>query len=338
MKMNLQDNFILYACCIPVKGYTNSIICDIQRGSFKFIPSSLYDLLLSSKGKTVGEIYSDTNYEDHATINEYFDFLIENEFGFFTDQPESFPEIKLNYEQPSLISNAIVDVDKSSTHNYDDIFRQLSYLGCKTTQLRFFDTIGTEALQTILSSSEGSTFSIELLLKYDCLENQRYEQLLHRNQRVTSVIVHSSDRDEIKLKGHNGVGELLFVRKEINSAQHCGEISPFLFSINIETFSEASFYNSCLNKKISIDVNGNIRNCPSMGTSFGSINTTRLSDVLLNEDFISPWSIKKDVISVCQDCEFRYICTDCRAYVKDTSNPYSKPLKCNYDPYTGVWN
>ena len=48
--------------------------------------------------------------------------------------------------------------------------------------------------------------------------------------------------------------------------------------------------------------------------------------------------IQKDQIAVCKDCEFRYICTDCRAYKEDPEDDYSKPLKCGYDPYTGVWS
>ena len=49
-------------------------------------------------------------------------------------------------------------------------------------------------------------------------------------------------------------------------------------------------------------------------------------------------NIKKDQISVCKDCEFRYVCTDCRAYTQNSGDQYSKPLKCNYDPYTATWN
>ena len=39
-----------------------------------------------------------------------------------------------------------------------------------------------------------------------------------------------------------------------------------------------------------------------------------------------------------KDCEFRYICTDCRAYVEDPEDILSKPLKCGYNPYTGEWS
>jgi len=47
--------------------------------------------------------------------------------------------------------------------------------------------------------------------------------------------------------------------------------------------------------------------------------------------------LSKDQIDICKECEFRYICTDCRAYIEDPENIYSKPLKCGYDPATNQW-
>jgi len=102
-------------------------------------------------------------------------------------------------------------------------------------------------------------------------------------------------------------------------------------------FSESQVFNSCLNRKISIDKNGEIKNCPSMQTSFGNILKTSLLSVVNDENFKKKWAIGKDKIDICKDCEFRYICTDCRAYLKDSQNIFSKPLKCNYDPYTAKW-
>jgi len=40
---------------------------------------------------------------------------------------------------------------------------------------------------------------------------------------------------------------------------------------------------------------------------------------------------------VCKDCEFRYVCTDCRAYRADAEDLYSKRARCSYDPYTATW-
>jgi len=36
-------------------------------------------------------------------------------------------------------------------------------------------------------------------------------------------------------------------------------------------------------------------------------------------------------------CEFRYICTDCRAFLVDPRDSRSKPLKCGYNPESGLW-
>ena len=53
--------------------------------------------------------------------------------------------------------------------------------------------------------------------------------------------------------------------------------------------------------------------------------------------FFEEKKIKKENIDSCKDCEFRNICTDCRAYIEVPSNYHSKPLKCGYNPYTNVW-
>lgn len=75
-----------------------------------------------------------------------------------------------------------------------------------------------------------------------------------------------------------------------------------------------------------------------MTESFGNINDTSLLEVLEKPGFKKLWDLSKDKIHVCKDCEFRYICTDCRAYVEDPDDILSKPLKCGYNPYTGEWS
>jgi len=107
--------------------------------------------------------------------------------------------------------------------------------------------------------------------------------------------------------------------------------------MNIESFTEAQHHNTCLNRKISIDSEGNIKNCPSMKESYGNIRDTTLQEALEKPGFKKYWNINKDQVEVCKDCEFRYICTDCRAYLEAPENIYSKPLKCGYNPYTCEW-
>jgi SPASM domain peptide maturase of grasp-with-spasm system len=83
--------------------------------------------------------------------------------------------------------------------------------------------------------------------------------------------------------------------------------------------------------------NGDIKNCPSIKNVYGNLNNTELSEVILNQDFMKLWYLNKDSVNKCKDCEFRYFCYDCRAYLQDPEDIYSKPLKCGYDPHTNKW-
>lgn len=75
-----------------------------------------------------------------------------------------------------------------------------------------------------------------------------------------------------------------------------------------------------------------------MQQSFGNIANISLADVVSTPDFRKYWDINKDEINNCRDCEFRYICTDCRAYLSNPDDDYSQPLKCGYNPENCEWD
>ena len=131
---------------------------------------------------------------------------------------------------------------------------------------------------------------------------------------------------------------MYFVNYSYDNGNCCGIITIDNLDFgDMQKYYEHQNYNGCLYKKISIDKNGNIKNCLSMQKSYGNISQTLLSDVLRSDSFKELWKINKDVIKVCNKCEFRYNCSDCRAFKVDTSDIYSKPLKCKYNPETCQW-
>ena len=69
-----------------------------------------------------------------------------------------------------------------------------------------------------------------------------------------------------------------------------------------------------------------------MKEHFGHVSDTTLTSVVHQDGFKKFWNITKDDIETCSECELRYVCQDCRAYTREADNPYSKPLKCKYDP------
>lgn len=74
-----------------------------------------------------------------------------------------------------------------------------------------------------------------------------------------------------------------------------------------------------------------------MSNSFGNIKNQSLEDIVKESEFRKLWSITKDEIKTCRSCKFRYACPDCRVFIEEKEDLFSKPLKCGYDPYTGQW-
>ncbi|MBX9448398.1 MAG: hypothetical protein KL787_01185 [Taibaiella sp.] len=59
-------------------------------------------------------------------------------------------------------------------------------------------------------------------------------------------------------------------------------------------------HNTCLNRKIAVDAEGNIRNCPSMKERYGNIRDTTLAQALMKPGFKKYWSITKDRVTKCR--------------------------------------
>ena len=332
--------FMLFSNCRAVKGARRSVVVDLQREDMFFIPNDLFDLLDELKGNSYRKVLQSYDDDSIEYLNEFIDFLKENELGFWTDTPEYFPDLSLDWDAPSIITNAIIDVKPAFIHPWKKIFEELDELGCKDLQLRFYDYVSPPELSGIIDLLDKKRIkSVEIILKYDSVYSKRLAlSITKKYQRIRSLFFHSSPIDDVfKMSdGKTGLamGNIVYLKQCIDSNDHCGIIASSFFSFTLGSFSEAQQFNSCLNRKVSIDYDGNIKNCPTLKKTYGNINTKKISEVL-NADFHEIWNINKDQINVCRDCEFRYVCTDCRGFL---DNFFDKPKKCTYDPYSAKWN
>lgn len=325
--------FRLYANCIPVKGAKRAVICDLHRNQIHYVPNSLCDFLGESQKYSYSEI-CERYLENINFITEYFDFLIDKELGFWTSKPENFPDLTLEWDTPEIINNAIIEADKLDLLDIEKLINQLIGMNCKFLEIRFYNESSLTMILEILNFVKNRKIrGIVVYKKYHISDNlDKIIKILNANLRLNQFILHSADRSESFF-----AERLVFSQSKIRNKRNCGIIAKNFFSPTITVFSESQLHNTCLNRKISIDVEGYIRNCPSMKENFGNIKDTTLQQALDHPDFKKYWFVNKDQISVCKDCEFRYICTDCRAYIENPEDMYSKPLKCGYTPYTGVW-
>ncbi|MCY0977976.1 grasp-with-spasm system SPASM domain peptide maturase [Chryseobacterium wangxinyae] len=341
-----MNYFKIFSNCILAKGHTQSVISDLQRQLSETIPNDLFEIiqLLNSK-KSIDEICNKYGLENKQIIIEYLDFLQEKEYGFYCEENEYdlFPKLDITFNYPSSISNAVIELKLENIGNLNFIIKQLFLLQCESLTLVFYENLTRAEFYEVAKFLEGFPIrSLEIVCKHDIMINQKFLKGLNMIMQLTKITFFEADRNIINNWDDEIFYDRIYTTKKITTFKFCGAIDLKYFNTNLPKVLEAINHNSCLHKKISIDINGNIKNCPSMSQNFGNIQDIKLENALDNPEFKKYWNLTKDRIEICKDCEFRYICTDCRAYTEQTKTntkglDISKPLKCGYNPYTGEW-
>jgi SPASM domain peptide maturase of grasp-with-spasm system len=257
------------------------------------------------------------------------------------DWDRNFPPLSLEYRDHHKISNLFMErnelaVSAKLLQSIENLQIPHLVIYCK----------GKPSLRDFLkleNDFENSTVeSIEIFAPFHAAIDEDFIQQLNENtSRIYNLVFYNCENEPFKAK--NALRFNLSFTPQDLTISACGKVDLKYFDTNIKKVLEAINHNSCLNKKIGIDADGNIKNCPAMPKSFGNINDTSLEDALLHQDFKQYWNLSKADIAVCKDCEFRNVCTDCRAFTEQTQFnkeglDLSKPLKCGYDPYTNQWD
>ena len=339
--MIINHTFVkVFTNCLVVKGVNRSLVVDLQRDSFETIPDTLHDVIeLFHAKKSIEDVYLIYGIENKEVIDEYVSYIIDNEFGVLTDFDEFDLYIDMDYkfDFPSQVSNCVIEISEVTTILFKNIIKFIENVNIKNIQMIFYDEVELNLFTKFLTFANSEKFdSVEIVTKFSTEFYNFIPNLTQYNQRIVNLIFHSSEKEYIN-ETKSGI-LISHVKNNIRDFSYCGVINSYYFNVNRDKVLESLNHNSCLNKKISIDKNGNIKNCPSMPESFGNIKDISLEDALNHPEFKNYWNINKDQIEVCKYCEFRHICTDCRAYLEEPENIYSKPLKCGYNPYTNQWS
>ncbi len=335
MSLDITKHILLFENCQLIKGHSRTLLVDFQRRNLEFIDNEIYNILAQKNRElTVNEILESYSQEEKETITEYLEFLLEKEYAFqcASNEVPFFPKISLEWDNPAIITNCIIDFEiiPNDFAPYLNLISDLEKLGCEDIQIRAYNEFPIDFFRIFLPNFNSSIIQrIEILLKYS-ESLAYYKNFVKAFPRICKLQLYSAPRS--KVIELNKTQQIILRKQKISNKNSCGIIDLNFFNLRLEHFCESNHYNTCLNRKVSIDADGNIKNCPSLKTSFGNINDTRIVDVIKQKNFTKIWKIKKDNIEVCKDCEFRHICTDCRAYHKSDYS-LKKPTKCFYSPY-----
>lgn len=314
----------LFPNVIPVKGYNRSVLIDLFKGIPYLVPNDLIDYL--------EQIIPSVEFD------EYEKFVIDNELGTLVDSEvgECLTPIESNHYPISKINNAILELDENSSWDIQSVLDQLDDLGTQFLEIRFLDYLSfINHLSAFRKYSMETTLeSIQIMVPFnEDLKNFLDSNLTEHFFRLSTIVVYNAPSGfELNTNHYN----LIFTSQESVSHENCGNISTDYFTVDIQSYVHNRNYNSCLAHKISVNKEGFICNCPSMSSKFEHIDSVTLSDVLAKKEFRDMWELTKDKVLVCSVCEFRWICTDCRAFtMNDLEN--GKPSKCTYNPFISLW-
>lgn len=110
------------------------------------------------------------------------------------------------------------------------------------------------------------------------------------------------------------------------------------FMVDRGIYEHNKFWNSCWFGKVAITSGGDVLPCVfARDQVAGNVKDRSLAEII-EEDMLKFWGLTRDQVEVCRDCEYRYLCHDCRPWAYGfTDNLYAKSPRCTYDPYTGEW-
>lgn len=323
---------MLYSPCIPVKGNMRSTICDLSRSEFIYIPNILFDILTKFRSKPISEIIDYYNKDNYLSIKEYFSFLEEKDLGFWTNEPERFPKIDLTWKHPSEITNAVIEIDRDSDYDIKSTLNQLNELRCEAIQLIVHDLDKNKIIDILDLFDNTCVRTINLIIHYNSTLD--FNEICNQYKRIDSVFQFNSGFD--KIEELNEFTHIIYSSKEFKDLYYPSSVGTNNFSINISSFAESQLHNLFYNRKIVVDKNGNFKRSYHEKSIFSNVNKSSIIEIINLDEFQELWSIKKDDIKVCKECEHRYICPDNRIPIRK-NGAYEHITHCNYNPIIAKW-
>ncbi len=315
---------------IFVKGYSRSVIIDIRFNEYTFVPNSLVDFGNYINKKNIDNIYKEFEQE---VLDNYLKYLLDKKVIIISSN-QNITSINLDYiNSCKYLENAVVELNPDIEVS-KNLLKVLHEINVKAIEIRLFFKSDFNYLFEILYKCKIDV--INIILNYTQKSKKELKEIFNINNKINKLVFINANKNDYVQIGEVVKKNVIYTKQK-NIKDSCGTIYPLYFAVNINHLLESQCHNTCLNRKISIDANGYIKNCPSMQQSYGNIKETKLIDVVRKHEFRKWWYYKKDDIDVCQDCEFRYMCSDCRAFIKDPNNVLSQPAKCGYNPYIAKW-
>lgn len=249
--------------------------------------------------------------------------------------------INLGYEMVEIYTNGTLLTDKK--------VQRIKELGLNIAVSLYSNDPAVHDSITRTPGSHKKTMSGLQMLK-DAGVTTRVEIILMRtNQHTVESTLNL--RETMGFNGKNpdplrpkGRGDNPMLQPDFSQLVKYGLILKPNFYASKRTIAHYNSGHSCLLGKATITEFGDVLPCIfSRNLVVGNLLVAcGLPNVIHAQATQKIWQTTKDDVLVCQDCEYRYVCFDCRPLSEGVSEgratyqnaPYPR---CTYNPYSGIW-
>lgn len=301
------------------KGKMRGTIADLTREQYYIVPnfSSLEELRMNRK---------------------LWNFLIEEEVLLLVNNEckNLFMPIDMKFETYSKISNIVIEYTKNG---FDAMLNIVEDLICRDIAVIINNGISVfrkEIFDKIIKFQHLDINKIEFHIIEDILNVSDIEFVnnISLSFNFIKFFIYSDNLiNDLSLEKNC----VIFLNKNsFNNKKH----SAKEFYVNILFFSEANNYNVYFNRKLAIDNKGDLKNSLHSNHIFGNIfqPKEKIIDIICSSNFQRIWYSKKDITSVCKDCEFRYLCSYKEEPKERSDGTWFHDKECNYNPYICKWS
>ena len=306
---------------ILVSGFTKTLLIDLYNGSIFQINSDLKKKILN-KNNNLGTTFLEKNFSPQE-----LSFLTDNNLAFKTKQniPDFFKIENTKYRSSSIVESLDI-ILLSEFKTKKGIHEFVNKFNIKNIFISIRFQISKEALICLLelfSNSKVRSISVELYFPF--IEE---EEIILKFARVLQIVSYNNSKK---------------IKKYFLGAFYMREqLIPVNFikfqTANAKLYIESIHFNTYFNKKLFLNEKGTISADYYFKNSICSLKnipSTFQFKLFLKDIMI--WNVKKDSLSICQDCEFRHVCINKLIPKKRIDQSWFYTEECSYNPYIGKW-
>ncbi len=355
--------FTLNSYVFLIEGKKRGALYDLHQGVIYPLPESAkYVMSMCERHIPIKAILEEISAEeDRQMALEYMDKIEQYDFGKYRNSVDGYTKTHLNlspWEERELMALAVElplapGEDKVTVSQLLDVIKEAK-VSCRLSHVNVIPSVDIDSqnvhrfMSFLEKLKELQVQNIEIYLLISEPQETLFEYFVENKDSIKITMEERRITGDIKSK----IVDVLLsrgVRVDSNEglALKVGRLSPevlkrhevssHIFSTGYGIFRKLRVHDVNANR-LYLDKEGIVYPCiHDTGIKLGNIHDKSIRDIVYSKEVNQLWTLTKDHIEKCKDCEYRYACMNTRTFRQSLEDRTSAPANCPYDPIEGKW-